>query len=85
MAMGGSFMVPGGVSGVDRAMVPIMAAPGERVDVTPAHAMRGGGSTTHVLRGIRPKDFFTGQNLIDLIDNINKAGPDGYRIAYATR
>lgn len=83
-AKGGSFMVPGGISGTDNMMIPMNLASGERVDVTPANeARRGGGSSDVVVRGIRPRDFLTGEMLREMVDALNAGRGDGYRLRFA--
>ena len=84
LARGGSFKVPGGISGVDTRMIPLALAPGERVDVTPAGQGGRGRSREIVLSGIGPKDFFTGDMLRGLVDSLNQAQRDGYRLKVST-
>ncbi len=79
MALGGSFMV-GGAGGVDSQMVPIMATPGEKVTVDQNKYGSGGGSNILTIEGIKPKDYYRGDVLRDLIDNINIAIGDGYKL-----
>jgi hypothetical protein len=78
-AKGGSFTVPGGISGVDTTMVPLSLAAGERVDITPASEARGRGSGVQeiTLRSPRMRDLFT-EHVRDLVDVLNQAAPDGY-------
>jgi minor tail protein len=85
-AKGGSFMVPGGMSGVDNQLVPLALSSGERVDITPAGQARSGGRATEItLRGLGPRDLFTGANLRDLIEALNQGARDGYRLKFAER
>lgn len=76
-AKGGSFMVGGGISQVDTRIIPLALAPGERVDVTPANQANGGGDRELVLSGIRPKDFFTGDTVREMISAIDQWIKDG--------
>lgn len=81
-AMGGSFMVPGGASGVDSKLIPMMLSPGERVDVTPASKV--GGSRELVIPAIKPRDFFTGETVREMvmaIDQWQRDGGTGMRFA----
>jgi Phage-related minor tail protein len=82
-AKGGSFMVGGGATGVDSKLVRMNLSPGERVDVTPANQVnRGGGSL--VINPIRPKDFFTGDTVREMVLSIDewmRNGGTGVRFA----
>lgn len=84
-ATGGSFKVPGGISGVDSHVMPLALSPGERVDVTPSSAVRDnrGGGREIILNGIGPRDLFTGTMLRDLVDALNQGQRDGYRLKVA--
>jgi hypothetical protein len=84
-ATGGSFMVPGGISGTDNQLVPLALSSGERVDITPAGQVRdGGGRAMRVeLSGIGPRDLFTGSMLRELVNGLNQAHRDGYRLKFA--
>ncbi|HKR94652.1 MAG TPA: hypothetical protein VJW55_04800, partial [Candidatus Angelobacter sp.] len=84
-ATGGSFML-GGSGGVDSQMVPIMMTPGEKVTVDQNKYGESSGVSgkTVVVAGIKPKDYYTGDVLRDLMDNINSAIGDGYKIKVAT-
>jgi hypothetical protein len=84
-ATGGSFMVPGGISGTDNQLVPLALSSGERVDITPAGQLSdGGGRATRVeLSGIGPRDLFTGSMLRELVNGLNQAHRDGYRLKFA--
>lgn len=84
-AAGGSFKVPGGVSGVDTAMVPLNLAAGEQVDITPANKVASQAQVQEiVLTGVRPGDIFTGNTLRELFDALNQGMADGYRLKVAT-
>jgi hypothetical protein len=82
-AMGGSFMVPGGNRATDSKLVRMHLAPGERVDVTPANQVnRSGGAL--VINPIRPKDFFTGDTVREMVLSIDewmRNGGTGVRFA----
>lgn len=81
LAQGGSFTVPGGMSGVDTRMMTLALAAGERVDVTPA---RDAGSSSApvdvIMRGVSPKVLFAGENVKEFFDGLNDKIRDGYRI-----
>lgn len=82
-AFGGSFKVPGGSMSVDTKLIPMMLAPGERVDVTPA-SRAGGGDSILVIPSIKPKDFFTGETVREMvfaIDQWMKDGGTGIRLS----
>lgn len=79
-AMGGSFMVPGGISATDNTFVPLSLASGEKVDITPAHEAQRAKDTTIVVAGISPKDYYKGDVLRDLVENLNIAIADGLKI-----
>lgn len=89
MKTGGSFMVPGGMGGGDRKMIPIMAEPGEQVDVwRPGEAggidprMRANGDSRTVTIKLEGENF--GQKSIrKLIEGINEALGDGARLRMA--
>ena len=83
MAMGGSFMV-GGTGGIDSKMVPIMATPGERVSVDQnKYGESTSAGKTLTVEGIKAKDYYRGDVLRDIIDNINIAIGDGAKIKMA--
>jgi hypothetical protein len=84
-AKGGSFKVPGGMSGVDNQLVPLTLASGEQVDITPAGQAGGsrGRSQEIVLSGLGPRDLFTGTMLRDLVDALNAGARDGYKLKIA--
>jgi hypothetical protein len=85
-ATGGSFKVPGGISGVDTQIVPLNLAAGERVDITPAGEVDRGTGTrapSEVRVSGRLRDVLTGQNLRDLIESLNEAHSNGYRLTFA--
>lgn len=83
-AAGGSFKVPGGVSGVDTTTIPLSLAAGEQVDITPAGQVGRTGAQEIVLTGIKPKDMFTGEMLRGLFDSLNNGMADGYKLKVAT-
>jgi hypothetical protein len=74
-ALGGSFRVPGGASGVDTKLVRMQLAPGERVDVTPASS--AGGDRTLIIPAINAKDFFTGEVVREMVLSIDQWIRDG--------
>lgn len=81
MATGGTVAL-GGSGGIDSQMVPIMMSPGEKVTVDQnkyGESSSSGGKVIMV-SGIKSKDFFTGDVLRDLMENINTAIGDGYKI-----
>jgi hypothetical protein len=85
-ALGGSFRVPGGASGVDTKLVRMQLAPGERVDVTPAG--RAGGDRNLIIPAIRPKDFFTGEVVREMVLSLDqwlRDGGTGIKLAGASR
>jgi hypothetical protein len=76
-AEGGTFMVPGGSMGVDTKMVSMALAPGELVEVTPA-ARAGATENGYLeLSPIRPKDFFTGDVVREMVFSIDQWMRDG--------
>jgi hypothetical protein len=80
-ATGGSFKV-GGSGGIDSQLVTIAATPGEMVDVRrPGQSMSNGNEIT--VRGIGPRDLFTGSMLRDLFDALNQGQRDGYKLKFA--
>ena len=82
-ATGGSFMVAGGTSGVDSKLVRMNLSPGERVDVTPANQVGRGGGILNI-NPIRPKDFFTGDTVREMVTSIDewmRNGGTGVRFA----
>jgi hypothetical protein len=83
-AKGGSFKVPGGISGIDSMVVPLALSAGERVDVTPSSQMRDrGGQPQEIRIGVGMGDFITGRNLRDLVEALNQGARDGYRLRVA--
>lgn len=77
-AFGGSFRVPGGSMAVDTRLVPMALAPGERVDVTPANAARGGASSGVLqIPEINPQSFFTGDTVRYMVQSIDQWMRDG--------
>lgn len=83
-AAGGSFKVPGGISGVDSHVMPLALSPGERVDVTPSSQVRDRRGAIDInLSGFADDDRFTGKRLRSLFEAINQGQRDGYRITFA--
>lgn len=79
-AKGGSFVVPGGTSGVDNVRMPIDLASGELVTVeTPEQQKRGRGQTVINLRG----KSFGFDDIRDVFDQINAGMRDGHRFLVA--
>ena len=81
-ALGGSFMVPGGSMSIDTKLIPMALAPGERVDVTPANKVGAGGVL--IINPIKPKDFFTGDTVREMVLSIDqwmRNGGSGVRFA----
>lgn len=79
-AAGGSFMVPGGLSATDNHMVPLNLASGEQVEVTSASEAAGRvNERTITVEGIKPKDYYRGDVLRDILRNITEAVNDGYK------
>lgn len=82
-AKGGSFMVPGGVSGTDNMMVPLNLASGERVDITPANEVAAGGGGRFgrgdrtLTIDIDPRTFL-GKHMRDFAEAMIDAQRDGY-------
>ena len=88
VATGGSFKVPGGMSHQDSVFTPLMLSPGEQVDIwRPGQGgpdPRGGGRGGEVVvRGISPRDFVTGDMLRSMVDGLNAAYSDGYKLRFA--
>lgn len=82
-ATGGSLTL-GGAGGLDSKLVSMMMTPGEKVSVDQNKYGESSGSGKVVtVAGIKPKEFYTGDMLRDLIDNINSAVGDGYKIRMA--
>lgn len=81
MALGGSFMLTG-AGGTDSQMVPIMATPGERVSID-QNQYGEGANKTYTVQGLKPKDYYRGDVLRDILDNVNKAVSDGYKLKLA--
>ncbi len=79
-ATGGSFKV-GGSGSTDSKLVQFMATPGEMVDVR-RPGMTGQASEITV-SGIRPRDFFTGDMLREMVSSLNAAHADGYKLKFA--
>jgi hypothetical protein len=79
-AQGGSFMVPG-AGGIDSKKFMMSLTPGERVDV---HKPSDAGNRDLVVRGIRPRDLFTGEMVREMVlqlDEWVKHGGTGIRHA----
>lgn len=72
-AQGGSFTV-GGAGGVDSQRVMMSVTPGERVDV---HKPSSAGNRDLVVRGIRPRDLFTGETVREMVIALNGWIKDG--------
>lgn len=85
-AKGGSFRVPGGVSGVDTTMIPLKLAAGERVDVTPAAEARRQGSVPQEIAIRLPSldSILVGDTLRSLFETLNQGMADGYRLKVVT-
>jgi hypothetical protein len=82
MALGGSLMVKG-AGGIDSQLVPIMATPGERVSVDQNKYGDSANGKTITVAGLKAKDYYRGDVLRDIIDNINEAIGDGYKLKVA--
>lgn len=83
MALGGTLQL-GGSGGVDSQMVPVMMTPGERLTVDQnKYGESSSAGKTITIAGIKPKDYYTGDVLRDIMDNINSAIGDGYKIKMA--
>lgn len=78
-AMGGSFTVPGGLSGVDNRLVQMHLAAGEQVDITPANKAGGYDQRVIDVRGLG-RERYDRAEVVQLIGAINDALSDGYRI-----
>jgi hypothetical protein len=83
-ATGGSFKVGGGMTGIDSQMVAFHATPGEMVDIRrPGQASSTtAGAMEITLKTPRTRDFFA-DNVRELVDVLNTAAPDGYRLKIA--
>jgi hypothetical protein len=86
-AAGMNFKVPGGVSMTDNMMMPIALAAGERVKVEPNRygesGSSGGGDSTLFVHGISPKQYYTGDVLRSLVENMIQFQRDGGKIQLA--
>jgi len=80
-ATGGSFTVGGGITGLDSQLVAFKATPGEMVDIRrPGQGGAGSGSVQTIeLKAPRVRDLFS-DHVRDLVDVLNAAAPDGYRL-----
>lgn len=78
---GGSFRV-GGSGGPDSQFVPIMATPGEYVDIR-RPGQGGGGDRTITVRGIDPRQYYRGDVLRDLVENLREFQRDGGQLVVA--
>lgn len=78
-AMGGSFMVPGGISRSDNRLIPMALAAGERVDVTPAG---GGGRKEQVIRidGLRGPGSVPRDQAVAMLEALNDLLDDNYKL-----
>lgn len=81
-ATGGTFALAGS-GGVDSRMMQIMATPGETVRVDQNRYGEESTGRTFTVAGLKPKDYYRGDVLRDLIDNINQASKDGLKIKVA--
>lgn len=80
-ATGGSFMVPGGVSGTDNRFVPLNLASGERVTVEPAgDVARGRGGRVPTVSLTLVGKSYDREQLIDMVRGFNEIARDGYII-----
>jgi hypothetical protein len=61
-----------------------MMTPGEMVNVDQnRYGESGGSGTVLTVQGIKPKDYYRGDVLRDIVDNLNKAIGDGLKIKLA--
>ena len=83
--LGGGFTVGGGMTGVDSQMVAFQASPGEMVDIRrPGEPGGAGGRTAEVtMKGLSGKELFSGQMLADMVNALNDAYADGYKLKVA--
>lgn len=82
-ATGGSFMLSGS-GGIDSRLMQIMATPGETVKVDQNRYGEESSTKTLTVAGIKPREYYRGDVLRDLIANINEAIGDGMKIKVAT-
>lgn len=82
-ATGGSFTVPGGSSMTDNQMIPLHVASGERVTIDRPNSPASSSNKTLEVRGVRAKEFFRGDTLNALLENIQLAVNDGYKLKLA--
>lgn len=73
-ATGGSFKV-GGVGGIDSQRIMMDLSPGEMVDVKKGDS--GSRATELVIPAIRPRDFFTGETVREMVMAIDRWSRDG--------
>lgn len=82
-AMGGAFRVGGGLGGGDSKLVQMALEPGELVEVSSNREggyQSGGGPKEIVVRGISLRDFVSGGQMIEIL---NQAVGDGHRFRMA--
>jgi hypothetical protein len=85
-AKGGSFRVPGGVSGIDNHLIPLALSSGEQVDITPAHQAGGGGRVVEInMSGLEDTALYSGKRLRNLVESLNQGHRDGYRLKLGGR
>jgi hypothetical protein len=77
---GGNFTIPGGVGGGDRVPVQFMAEPGEHVQVTPNGAANGGWNAPREIVVKVEGETFGRATIRKMIEGINEAIGDGYRL-----
>lgn len=80
-AAGGSFMVPGGSSGVDNRLMTLGLAAGERVDVTPANRTSGSMTVVRIEGLDRPR--YSLDEVKSILDVAGQAIKDGYKFEVA--
>jgi ribosomal protein L12E/L44/L45/RPP1/RPP2 len=78
---GGSFRVGGGMGGGDTRMVPIMAEPGEIVDIKRPDQQRR--SSTLEIKGLGLDDLFNGRQVRSLMERMSEEIGDGARLRFA--
>lgn len=82
-AAGGSFMVPGGSSGVDNRLMTLGLAAGEQVDITPANGKRASGGLTVVRIEGLDKPRYSLDEVKSILDVAGQAIKDGYKFEVA--